>query len=404
MAKTLIPWSTTSAAATSSWVESGLLAQSTRSAPPAFSAIARFAVSAVTCRHAAIRMPFSGFCFANRSRIWWTTGMERPDHSMRPRPFSASARFFTSQGTGAEGFFSDASFLAGTAMCRSTSLAWSSGRQLRPGRGSKYAALASRARASRASAPVTTVALLPTGGPGFANPRVVPARLVLVAAGRHLAPAASSVLAGVEKEPATAVQRRRLADADAAQIGPGEELRGGQREPRDERVETGRLGRGPAVVALRRPHQPALGPGAPDLSLEHLQGLGRRLRVLGNRQEHSKKSLAERPDARQRRPRLGRPELDLHQHRMRPVGVQPPRLEPPGDEVLGRGEVLARLGQPVASHAVEEVQHRVPASQPEAMSAGEEHGRNLTFHRPLTGGHPVLDFLNSMGGHRLTSP
>jgi len=52
------------------------------------------------------------------------------------------------------------------------------------------------------------------------------------------------------------------------------------REPRDERVETGRLGRGPAVVALRRPHQPALGPGAPDLSLEHLQGLGRRLRAL----------------------------------------------------------------------------------------------------------------------------
>ena len=48
MAKTGMP-SSTSAAATSSWVESGLLAQSTASAPPAFKASARFAVSVVIC-------------------------------------------------------------------------------------------------------------------------------------------------------------------------------------------------------------------------------------------------------------------------------------------------------------------------------------------------------------------
>src|SRR5689334_12479876 len=120
---------------------------------------------------------------------------------MRPRPFSASARFFTSQGTGADGFFRDASFLAGTAMCRSTSLARNFGAATaRPRRRSKYDAPVPGASACRSSAPVPTVLLLATGGPAFANPRVVPACLVLVAARRHLAPAASSVLAGVEKE------------------------------------------------------------------------------------------------------------------------------------------------------------------------------------------------------------
>ena len=48
-------YSWTSAAATSSCVDSGFDAQSTTSAPPAFSVRARFAVSVVTCRHAEIR-------------------------------------------------------------------------------------------------------------------------------------------------------------------------------------------------------------------------------------------------------------------------------------------------------------------------------------------------------------
>ena len=47
----------TSAAATSSWVERGFEAQRKTFAPPAFSVIARFAVSVVTCRQAARLMP-----------------------------------------------------------------------------------------------------------------------------------------------------------------------------------------------------------------------------------------------------------------------------------------------------------------------------------------------------------
>src|SRR5215468_4360889 len=407
MAKTLIPWSTTRAAATSSWVESGLLAQSTRSAPPAFRAMARLAVSAVTCRHAAIRIPFSGFCFANRSRIWCTTGIERPDHSMRPRPFSASARFFTSLGTGADGFFRDASFLAGTAMCRSTSLSRSSGQICTHGRGSKYARLARRASASPATGRVSTVGLLPAGGPAFANPRVVPPRLVPVAAGRHLAPAASSVLAGVEEQPPTPVRGRCLADTDAAPLGPGDQLRGRLRQAGDERIEASRLRRDPAVVVLGRPHQPALRPGAANLSLEDLERLGSRLDVPGNGEEHSEKRLAEGPDPDQRRARLGRPELDLHQHRMGPVGIQPARLEAPRDEVLRRDEVLARLGQPLAAHAVEEVQHRVPAGQREAMCAREKHALRLTLHSPLTGENHRIHLTTCQGqldGYTRRSP
>ena len=50
-----IPYSETSAAATSSWVESGFDAQRTTSAPPAFSVRIRFAVSVVTWRHADTR-------------------------------------------------------------------------------------------------------------------------------------------------------------------------------------------------------------------------------------------------------------------------------------------------------------------------------------------------------------
>ena len=46
----------TSAAATSSWVDNGFDAQSATSAPPACSVSIRFAVSVVTCRHAPMRM------------------------------------------------------------------------------------------------------------------------------------------------------------------------------------------------------------------------------------------------------------------------------------------------------------------------------------------------------------
>ena len=57
MAKVEMPYSATSAAATSSCVLSGFDAQSAMSAPPSRSAIIRFAVSVVTCRHAPTRTP-----------------------------------------------------------------------------------------------------------------------------------------------------------------------------------------------------------------------------------------------------------------------------------------------------------------------------------------------------------
>src|SRR5215813_4744571 len=96
MAKVGMPWSAASAAATSSWVLKGLDAHSATSAPPALRASARLAVSEVMCRQAAIRIPLSGLVFSKR---WWiscSTGIDRPAHSIRPRPFSAWARSFTS--------------------------------------------------------------------------------------------------------------------------------------------------------------------------------------------------------------------------------------------------------------------------------------------------------------------
>ena len=57
-----------------------------RRAPPAISVRTRFAVSAVTCRHAATRIPSSGRSAANRSRICASTGIcSRPTRS-EPRP------------------------------------------------------------------------------------------------------------------------------------------------------------------------------------------------------------------------------------------------------------------------------------------------------------------------------
>ena len=57
-----------SAAATSSCVVSGLEAQSSTCAPPAMSVRTRFAVSDVTCRHAATRSPSSGRSRARTAR------------------------------------------------------------------------------------------------------------------------------------------------------------------------------------------------------------------------------------------------------------------------------------------------------------------------------------------------
>src|SRR5688572_27479078 len=91
-----MPYSATSAAATSSCVESGLDAQSTTSAPPAFSVRARFAVSVVTCRQAEMRMPSSGRSRSKRSRIAESTGICRSAHSTRVTPAGARPRSLTS--------------------------------------------------------------------------------------------------------------------------------------------------------------------------------------------------------------------------------------------------------------------------------------------------------------------
>src|SRR5438094_7913735 len=96
MAKTLMPWSCTSDAAAASVVDSGLEAQSTSSAPPAFSVIARFAVSVVTCRQADRRWPLRGCSRLKRSRICCRTGISCAAHSIMRRPSSASLRSLTS--------------------------------------------------------------------------------------------------------------------------------------------------------------------------------------------------------------------------------------------------------------------------------------------------------------------
>src|SRR6476646_6268981 len=89
-------YSSTSAAATSSCVESGLDAQRTTSAPPADNVRARFAVSVVTCRHAEMRCPASGCSRSKRSRIAASTGICRSAHAIRRTPSGARARSLTS--------------------------------------------------------------------------------------------------------------------------------------------------------------------------------------------------------------------------------------------------------------------------------------------------------------------
>src|ERR1700684_1965185 len=96
MAKTGIPESRTRLADTSSWVESGFEAHKTTSAPPSRRQIARFAVSAVTCRQAEMRIPFSGWFLMNSLRIICSTFMDWFAHSMRFLPSSASSRLLIS--------------------------------------------------------------------------------------------------------------------------------------------------------------------------------------------------------------------------------------------------------------------------------------------------------------------
>src|SRR5215471_14449931 len=97
MAKTGTLLSRTRDAATSSCVDSGFDAQSTTSAPPSRRQIARFAVSAVTCRHAEMRMPVRGWFLMNSFRIIWSTFIDWFAHSMRFLPRSASSIFLISQ-------------------------------------------------------------------------------------------------------------------------------------------------------------------------------------------------------------------------------------------------------------------------------------------------------------------
>src|SRR5215208_243821 len=86
----------TSAAATSSCVVSGLAEQSATSAPPAVSACIRLAVSAVTWRHAATFTPSSGWPTRKRSRIERRTGIWPSAHSIRRSPCGASDGSWTS--------------------------------------------------------------------------------------------------------------------------------------------------------------------------------------------------------------------------------------------------------------------------------------------------------------------
>src|SRR5262249_48861422 len=212
-------------------------------------------------------------------------------------PCAASARFFTSLGTEVEGFFRDESFLAGTAMASCDLSVEESRGSGHSRRGREYAASRTGASPAGCTAQVPTAKLLGLPPPPCSDPRVVPARLVLVAAGRHLAPAASSVLAGVEEQPPTSVQGRGLAQTDAPAGGSREPLRRRPGEPGNEGIEPGRLRGDPPVAVVGGTHQPPLGPRAANLLLQHLEGLGRGLRALGNGEEDSKKSLAKGPHA-----------------------------------------------------------------------------------------------------------
>src|SRR5579872_6300826 len=92
-----MPWLTASVAATSSCVESGLLAHRAISAPPAASAIMRFAVSVVTCKHAPTCKPLSGCVRAKRSPMARNTGMLCAAQATRRLPSAARPRSLMSK-------------------------------------------------------------------------------------------------------------------------------------------------------------------------------------------------------------------------------------------------------------------------------------------------------------------
>jgi hypothetical protein len=72
-----MPGLAASAAAMSSWVDSGLDAASDTVAPPARSSRTSIAVSAVTCRQAATVSPSKGLSAANRPMRLASSGMAR---------------------------------------------------------------------------------------------------------------------------------------------------------------------------------------------------------------------------------------------------------------------------------------------------------------------------------------
>src|SRR5512137_1892201 len=83
-------------AATSSCVESGLEAHRRTSAPPALRVLMRLAVSAVTWRHAAMRIFARGFSFLKRSVMDASTGICLPAHSVLTAPWPDSSMLVTS--------------------------------------------------------------------------------------------------------------------------------------------------------------------------------------------------------------------------------------------------------------------------------------------------------------------
>src|SRR5215475_14287651 len=74
----------------SSWVDSGLEAARYTWAPPAVSVWTSTAVSAVTCRQAAIFSPANGCCSAKADVSMPSTGIDRPAQAIPGWPASAS--------------------------------------------------------------------------------------------------------------------------------------------------------------------------------------------------------------------------------------------------------------------------------------------------------------------------
>src|SRR5580692_9280019 len=80
----------------SSWVDSGLDAASETVAPPTRSSRTSIAVSAVTCRHAAMASPANGCSTAKRCMRPVSRGMARSAYRMRASPSAARPRSATS--------------------------------------------------------------------------------------------------------------------------------------------------------------------------------------------------------------------------------------------------------------------------------------------------------------------